>query len=148
MLVYSPSLTGWSRASHYRRLNPQAGVAAPIPQSQRAKPPSTLSEAELATVLEVINSVPYQNSSICQIWARELDDDRYHCSMSSMFRIARAAGQVRERRRLASHPAKKKPELLATAPTEVWSCYADIVIMPMLVSDARFRAVGAAKKSA
>ena len=123
-------------------------MAAPIPQSQRAKPPSTLSEAELATVLEVINSVPYQNSSICQIWARELDDDRYRCSMSSMFRIARAAGQVRERRRLASHPAKKKPELLATAPTEVWSCYADIVIMPMLVSDARFRAVGAAKKSA
>ena len=123
-------------------------MAAPIPQSQRAKPPSTLSEAERATVLEAINSVPYQNSSICQIWARELDDDRYHCSMSSMYRIARAAGQVRERRRLASHPAKKKPELLATAPTEVWSCYADIVIMPMLVSDARFRAVGAAKKSA
>ena len=115
------ALTGRSRASHYRRLNPQAGVAAPIPQSQRAKPPSTLSEAERATVLEAINSVPYQNSSICQIWARELDDDRYHCSMSSMYRIARAAGQVRERRRLASHPAKKKPELLATAPTEVWS---------------------------
>ena len=41
--------------------------------------------------------------------------------MSSMYRIARAAGQSRERRRLATHPAKKKPELLATGPTEVWS---------------------------
>ena len=41
--------------------------------------------------------------------------------MSSMYRIARAAGQTRQRRRLAVHPAKKKPELLATGPTQVWS---------------------------
>lgn len=115
------ALTGRSRASHYRRANPPAGKPDPIPQAERAKPPSTLSTVERATVLEVINSVPYQNSSICQIWARELDEDRYYCSMSTMYRIARAAGQSRERRRLAAHPAKKKPELLATAPTEVWS---------------------------
>ena len=41
--------------------------------------------------------------------------------MSSMYRIARAAGQTRERRRLATHPAKVKPELLATGPSQVWS---------------------------
>jgi len=51
----------------------------------------------------------------------ELDEDRYYCSMSSMYRIARAAGQTRERRRLATHPAKVKPELVATGPTQVWS---------------------------
>lgn len=115
------ALTGRSRASHYRRLNPPAGVAAPIPQAERAKPPSTLSEDERGRVLEVINQPAYQNSSICQIWARELDEDRYCCSMSTMYRIARAAGQSRERRRLATHPAKKKPELMAAAPTQVWS---------------------------
>ncbi len=114
-------LTGRSRASHYRRLNPPARALAPIPQAERAKPPSTLSATERARVLEVINQEKYQNLSICQIWARELDEDRYHCSMSSMYRIAREAGQSRERRALASHPAKKKPELLAQAPTEVWS---------------------------
>jgi len=53
-----------------------------------------------------------------------------------MYRIARAAGQTRERRALASHPAKKIPELLATAPSQVWSCYADVRIMPMLPSAA------------
>jgi transposase InsO family protein len=80
-----------------------------------------LSADERANVLEVINSEQYKDLSICQIWARELDEDRYHCSMSSMYRIAKAAGQTRERRRLASHPAKVKPELLATGASQVWS---------------------------
>lgn len=114
-------LTGRSRATHYRRAHPPGPKAGPVPQAQRTKPPSTLTDAERARVLEVINSPGYQDLSICQIWARELDEDRYHCSMSSMYRIARAAGQSRERRRLASHPAKVKPELLATGPSQVWS---------------------------
>ena len=120
-VVLACQLTGRSRATHYRRLNPPPAKAAPIPQAERTKPPSTLSDAERADVLAVINSEQYQDLSICLIWARELDDDRYHCSMSTMYRIARAAGQTRERRRLASHPAKVKPELLATGPSQVWS---------------------------
>jgi len=119
-VVAACTLTGRSRATHYRRLSPPAGKAAPTPQAERAKPASTLSEQERLRVLEVINQPAYQDLSICQIWARELDEDRYHCSMSSMYRIARQAGQSRERRRLATHPAKKKPELLATGP-QVWS---------------------------
>jgi len=120
-VVAACTLTGRSRATHYRRLSPPAGKAAPTPQAERAKPASTLSEQERLRVLEVINQPAYQDLSICQIWARELDEDRYHCSMSSMYRIARQAGQSRERRRLATHPAKKKPELLATGPSQVWS---------------------------
>lgn len=38
-----------------------------------------------------------------------------------MYRIAGAAGQVRERRRLATHPARVRPELVARGPSEVWS---------------------------
>jgi len=34
---------------------------------------------------------------------------------------ARAAGQTRERRAQATHPAKVKPELLADGPSQVWS---------------------------
>jgi len=120
-VVLACRLTGRSRASHYRRVNPPSAKATPVPQAERAKPPSTLSEEERADVLAVINSEQYSDLSICQIWARELDEDRYRCSMSSMYRIARAAGQTRERRRLASHPAKIKPELVATGPSQVWS---------------------------
>ena len=34
---------------------------------------------------------------------------------------SRSAGQTRERRAQATHPAKVKPELLADAPSQVWS---------------------------
>ncbi len=78
-------LTGTSRATHYRRRNRHA-LPEPIPHALRAKPPSTLSQAERSHVLAVINSEGYADLSICQIWARELDEDRYHCSMSSMYR--------------------------------------------------------------
>lgn len=120
-VVTACALTGRSRATHYRRLTPPAPKSDPTHQRDRAKPPSTLTDTERANVLEVINSAQYADLSICQIWARELDEDRYHGSMSTMYRIARAAGQTRERRRLATHPAKVKPELLATGPSQVWS---------------------------
>jgi transposase InsO family protein len=80
-----------------------------------------LTPAEQAEVLRVINLPGYADLSVGQGWARELDEGRYWCSMSSMYRVARSAGQTRERRRLASHPAKVKPELVADGPSQVWS---------------------------
>ena len=38
-----------------------------------------------------------------------------------MYRVLRAHDEVHERRRQATHPAAKKPELLATKPNEVCS---------------------------
>jgi transposase InsO family protein len=80
-----------------------------------------LSGAERAAVLQVINTPGYSDLSVGPVWARELDEGRYWGSMSSMYRIARAAGQTRERRRQATHPARVKPELVAHGPSEVWS---------------------------
>ncbi len=71
--------------------------------------------------LPLINSTGYADLSIGQVRARELDEGRYWCPMSSMYRMARAAGQTRERRRQATHPARVKPELVADAPSQVWS---------------------------
>jgi len=72
-------------------------------------------------VLTLINTPVYADLSIGQIWARELDAGNYRCSLSSMYRIARDAGQSRERRAQATHPAKVKPELLADGPSQVWT---------------------------
>jgi putative transposase len=69
----------------------------------------------------LLGSPAYRDLAIGQVWARELDEGRYWCSVSTMYRIARAAGQVRERRRLATHPARVRPELVAHGPSEVWS---------------------------
>lgn len=69
----------------------------------------------------MLTSPAYRDLAIPQVWARELDEGRYRCSVSTMYRIARAAGQVRERRRVATHPPRVRPELLARGPNQVWS---------------------------
>ena len=112
-------LIGRPRASHYRqRAGPLLG-----PKEVRRVPDNgqALTAQERAAVLTLINTGDYADLSIGQIWTRELDDGRYSCSMSSMYRIARQAGQTRERRRQATHPAKVKPELMADAPSQIWS---------------------------
>ena len=113
------TLVGRSRATHYRHARgPLHG-----PQPARSVPANgqALTVAEVQAVLTLINTPAYADLSIGQIWARELDAGNYLCSPASMYRIARAAGQSRERRALASHPAKVKPELLADGPSQVWS---------------------------
>jgi len=55
------------------------------------------------------------------IYAVLLDEGRYLCSVSTMHRVLRAAGQNGERRAQAVHPASVKPELIADAPNQVWS---------------------------
>jgi putative transposase len=55
------------------------------------------------------------------VYARLLDEGRYLASVSTMYRVLRAEGEVRERRRQASHPPAVKPELVAFAPNSVWS---------------------------
>jgi transposase InsO family protein len=87
----------------------------------RGLPPSTITDDERAQVLALLNSEPYRDLAIPQVWARELDEGRYWCSESSMYRIARDAGQSRERRAQATHPARVRPELVAYGPSEVWS---------------------------
>lgn len=50
-----------------------------------------------------------------------LDRGVYLCSESTMYRLLRKHGEVRERRRQATHPPRKKPELVAEGPNRVWS---------------------------
>lgn len=111
--------TGISRATHYRRADPKGPMHGPwLP---RTPPPSALSEAERSAVLDLLARPAYRDLAIGQVWTRELDEGRYWCSMSTMYRIARAAGQVRERRRQATHPPRTRPELVAYGPSQVWS---------------------------
>jgi transposase InsO family protein len=115
----SCELTGISRATHYRHAHPKGPMHGPwLP---RTPPPSALSAAERTVVLDLLTSPAYVDLAIPQVWARELDEGRYWCSMSTMYRIARAAGQVSERRRQATHPPRVRPELAAHGPSEVWS---------------------------
>jgi putative transposase len=111
------ALLGRPRASHYRSLRPPKDTV----RQPRASPPNALTPAERKQVLAVLRTPEHCDLAVAQVWARELDEGRYYCSISSMYRILRANGEVRERRSQATHPAKVKPELVATKPNVVWS---------------------------
>ena len=54
--------------------------------------------------------------SPAQAWALLLDEGLYLASISTMYRVLRAADKVRERRAQAAHPARARPELTADGP--------------------------------
>jgi transposase InsO family protein len=90
--------------------------------------PHALSAAERAEVLALCNSERFCNSAPRAIVAALLDEGRYLASASTFYRILDAQGQVHERRAMATHPARVKPELITTAPNELWSW--DITKLP------------------
>lgn len=55
-----------------------------------------------------------------QVYAALLDRGIYLCSVATMYRVLRENNQVAERRRQARHPARKRPELIATGPGQVY----------------------------
>jgi putative transposase len=110
-------LLGASRATRYRRRRPP--VTRPL--ASRPAPPNKLSETERQHILAVLRSPEYCDLAPAQVWARLLDDGVYLCSISTMYRLLAIAGENRERRRQRTHPAKKKPELIARRPNQVWS---------------------------
>jgi len=116
------ALLGYPRASFYRHRRPAPATASAdrISQADRHQP-AALSTVERAGVLQLLNREEYAGLSVCQTFYRAWDDGHHVASRSSWYRIARAAGQVRDRRRQATGSPKKIPELVATAPSQVWS---------------------------
>jgi len=105
------------RASFYRRQ--QTGPRA-VPRP-RGVSPQGLSAAERQRVLDTLNCERFLDEAPAQIHARLLDEGIYLCSERTMYRILHGAKEVRERRNQLRHPQYQKPELLATAPNQVWS---------------------------
>ncbi|MFZ1911588.1 MAG: IS3 family transposase, partial [Propionicimonas sp.] len=110
---------GRPRSTHYRhhRTSPKPAP----PAKTRKRQPRALSAAEQAEVLAVLHSERFVDMAPAEIHAVLLDEGVYLCSVSTMYRLLRARGEVRERRSQATHPARKKPELIAETPNQVWS---------------------------
>jgi len=106
-----------ARATFYRHID-----AEPKPVVKRPTPPLALSQAERQTVLDQLHSGRFQDTAPLEIYASLLDEGRYLCSPRTMYRILSAEHDgVKERRRHVQRPHYSKPELLATAPNQVWS---------------------------
>ena len=113
---------GASQAGYWRRnrQSPAPQRPEPIPHRQRHQP-RALAAAEQQVILDVLHSDRFVDLAPAEVWAILLDEGVYLGSESTFYRLLRQAGEVRERRRQATHPAKVKPELVASTPNEVWS---------------------------
>ena len=113
----SCSALGLPRSTFYRHRSPH-----PPHKRERPRPPLALAPEERQAVLEVLHAPGFVDRSPHQIWAVLLDEAQQHlCSVRTMYRILEAEGEVRERRNQLRHPVYQKPELVATAPNQVWT---------------------------
>jgi putative transposase len=106
---------GLPTATYYRRIS-----SPPLP-APRPRPPRTLAAAERTAVLAMLHEPAFVDLAPAQVYARLLDEARYLCSERTMYRILAEHQEVRERRDQLRHPSYVAPELLATAPNQVWS---------------------------
>src|SRR5512143_574145 len=103
------------RASYYRWQKPpdrgplRRRVARALPPEDRER------------ILAVLHSDRFAEQPPAEVYATLLDEGKYLCSIRTMYRILADRGEVRERRRQLRHPHYQAPELLATAPNQLWS---------------------------
>ena len=104
-----------ARSRIYRARQPRAKSLG------QAQPASALSSHERERVRQTLNSERFQDKTPRQVYATLLDEGEYLCHWRTMYRVLAAHDEVRERRDQLRHPTYQKPELLATAPNQVWS---------------------------
>ena len=83
--------------------------------------PRRLDDDERQQILDLLHSERFVDDSPAEVVATLLDEGVYICSERTMYRILEEAGESRERRDQLTHPPYTKPELIATAPNQVWS---------------------------
>ena len=113
---------GVPQATWYRRhrISPAPQRPVPVPHAERVQP-RALAPAEREAILDVLHSDRFADIAPAEVWATLLDEGTYLGSVSTYYRVLREAGESRERRAQATHPAAVKPELAAGGPNQVWS---------------------------
>jgi putative transposase len=113
---------GAAQASYYRRhrASPPPRRPALVAHHDQVQP-RALAPAERTAILGALHSERFADLAPAEVWATLLDEGTYLGSVSTFYRVLRQAGESRERRAQATHPAAVKPELVATAPNQVYS---------------------------
>lgn len=114
-----------SRATLYRRQPGDSKAEAPpspvAEERSRTRPARALTEAEEDEVMATLRSERFMDVAPAAVYAKLLEEGVYLCSERTMYRLLAKVGESRERRDQRTHPEYTKPELLATAPNQVWS---------------------------
>ena len=104
-----------SRCDFYRWQKPKEKAAS------RRTSPLALSCNERSEVLDILHEDRFADKAPQEIYATLLDEEKYICSVRTMYRVLEKEGELKERRNQLVHPHYTKPELLAQGPNEVWS---------------------------
>jgi putative transposase len=116
-IVATCAALGLARATFYRRQR-----SSPVELVPERKPPARkLPPEERRAVLNVLHDPRFVDRAPAEVYATLLDEGKYLCSERTMYRILDENQEVRERRNQLRHPKYAAPELLATAPNQLWS---------------------------
>ena len=106
-----------SRATLYRHgeNNPQATA------DHQKKTHNALDNVQKQEILDLLHSERFIDSTPYDVFYTLLDEGQYIASIRTMYRILYEFGESHERRDIRNHRDAVKPELIATAPNQVWS---------------------------
>jgi hypothetical protein len=109
-----PPGSGGTGSAHRRPGRPRSRITS-------GAQPRALATAERKAILDALHSSRFADLAPDEVWATLLDEGSYLGSVSTYYRVLREAGESRERRAQATHPAAVKPELVGTGPNQVYS---------------------------
>ncbi len=109
-----------SRATYYRYDKDLPSGTAHLPAARSSGRPG-LCEEEQERIRRELFSKRFVDKAPRQVYATLLDEGVYLCSWRTMYRLLKARTANTERRRTCRHPRYAKPELIATAPNQVWT---------------------------
>lgn len=87
----------------------------------KRRSPRTLLDEERQQVLDTLHSDRFVDSSPREVYGTLLDEQKYICSVRTMYRILAAEGEAKDRRNQRRHRNDQKPELVATGVNMLWS---------------------------
>ena len=107
-----------SRATLYRNteddLQPKAA-------NLSVEPHNAISADQRQEILDILHSKRFIDSTPYDVFYTLLDEGQYIASIRTMYRVLFEVGESTDRRNQRNHRDAVKPELIATAPNEVWS---------------------------
>ena len=106
------------RSSYYQAHTPKQPPQLSRP---RLPHPRALTPEEQAAIRSQLLSERFVDQAPRTVYATLLDEGIYLCHWRTMYRLLAREQASRERRALRRHPPYQRPELLATAPRQVWS---------------------------
>ncbi|RAN71148.1 hypothetical protein B5P43_34310 [Bacillus sp. SRB_336] len=109
-----------SSATYYRDKKPKAAKKAAVPHKERIQP-KTLSPEEWAEIVRLLNLEGNTKISVGKVFYKYLDQGIHIASKRTWYRVAATEKLSGDRRRQATHPPKKIPQLMACSPNRVWS---------------------------